>query len=156
MILLLLAAVASTGAGASTATPHVDVTEPTRSLPLQGIAAAVDLRAGTGSAPVGASLSAKLPSRRQERYCPSAEDLTVAYAAPHTPSLQDRGWTFHGGGGVATKSAFNLLVRAACLLGNSLLSPTLSVTQRTASSHALTTTGAGTIRNPTLRFDFQR
>ena len=43
------------------------------------------------------------------RYCPSADDLVVAYSAPLTPSLKDRGWTLHGGGGVATKSSFNLL-----------------------------------------------
>jgi hypothetical protein len=48
-------------------------------------------------------------SQGHVRYCPSADDLVVAYSAPLTPSLKDRGWTLHGGGGVATKSSFNLL-----------------------------------------------
>jgi len=39
-------------------------------------------------------------------YCPSANDLTVAYGSPN---LFDQGWSISGGGGVATKSAFNLL-----------------------------------------------
>lgn len=47
-------------------------------------------------------------------YCPSAEDLTVAYCdeGPHgdkpCPKLVNQGWTIEGGGGAATKSAFNL------------------------------------------------
>lgn len=47
-------------------------------------------------------------------YCPSADDLTVAYcdAGPEhdkpCPLLMDQGWTIVGGGGAATKSAFNL------------------------------------------------
>lgn len=39
-------------------------------------------------------------------YCPTANDLTVAYGNAH---LQDGGWTVTGGGGAATKTAFNLL-----------------------------------------------
>ena len=48
-------------------------------------------------------------------YCPTADDLTIAYCddGPNhdmpCPSLTDGGWTVNGGGGAATKSAFNLL-----------------------------------------------
>jgi len=48
-------------------------------------------------------------------YCPSVDDLTVAYCdeGPNKdmpcPQLTDRGWTILGGGGAATKSAFNIL-----------------------------------------------
>lgn len=42
-------------------------------------------------------------------YCPSANDLTIAYSASSTPKLLNQGWSISGGGGVATKSAFNLL-----------------------------------------------
>jgi len=48
-------------------------------------------------------------------YCPTADDLTLAYCDPGPnfdmacPTLTDGGWTVNGGGGVATKSAFNLL-----------------------------------------------
>lgn len=41
-------------------------------------------------------------------YCPSADDLTIAYCDHCFPQLNDGGWTIHGGGGAATKSAFNL------------------------------------------------
>lgn len=53
--------------------------------------------------------SATTRQHAHTRYCPSAQDLTVAYAAPRKPTIRDRGWTFRGGGGVATKSSFNLL-----------------------------------------------
>lgn len=44
------------------------------------------------------------------QWCPSADDLTISYTVPgHTPQLQNQGYTISGGGGVATKSAFNLL-----------------------------------------------
>jgi hypothetical protein len=39
-------------------------------------------------------------------YCPSSTDLQAAYGSP---SIYDRGWQINGGGGVATKAAFNLL-----------------------------------------------
>jgi hypothetical protein len=48
-------------------------------------------------------------------YCPKADDLTIAYCdeGPNLdmgcPTLADGGWTVNGGGGVASKSAFNLL-----------------------------------------------
>merc|ERR1719162_1265940 len=47
------------------------------------------------------------------KYCPSADDLTVAYCDKNNkeepcPQLFDQGWTIEGGGGAATKSAFNL------------------------------------------------
>lgn len=46
-------------------------------------------------------------------YCPTADDLTVAYCDgnpdQNCPALADQGWTILGGGGVATKSAFNML-----------------------------------------------
>jgi hypothetical protein len=48
-------------------------------------------------------------------YCPSADDLTVAYCDPGPnhdkpcPALTNQGWKIEGGGGAATKSAFNLL-----------------------------------------------
>merc|ERR1712048_371246 len=49
-----------------------------------------------------------------ELYCPSANDLTIAYCDEGPdgdmpcPQLHDQGWTILGGGGVASKSAFNL------------------------------------------------
>jgi hypothetical protein len=53
-----------------------------------------------------------LPLVAAEQYCPSADDLTVAYCGgdlpTDCPTLQDQGWTIAGGGGVATKTAFNL------------------------------------------------
>lgn len=42
-------------------------------------------------------------------YCPSASDLIVAYNTTTTPTLHDQGWTIKAGGGVASKSSFNLL-----------------------------------------------
>jgi hypothetical protein len=39
-------------------------------------------------------------------YCPQSYDLMAAYGSP---SLFNRGWKIQGGGGVATKAAFNLL-----------------------------------------------
>jgi len=44
-------------------------------------------------------------------YCPSANDLVITYTVPGQPgpTLMDAGWLHRGGGGVATKSAFNLL-----------------------------------------------
>jgi len=49
-------------------------------------------------------------STQQQSYCPSANDLVVAYGSPVT--LQNQGWTISGssgGGAAATKAAFNLL-----------------------------------------------
>lgn len=46
------------------------------------------------------------PPGPKASYCPSANDITVAYG---TPQLNNQGWTVHGNGGVATKSTFNLL-----------------------------------------------
>lgn len=40
-------------------------------------------------------------------YCPSKDDLVVAYGSG--VSLMDGGWTIKGGSGAGTKSAFNLL-----------------------------------------------
>lgn len=43
-------------------------------------------------------------------YCLSKDDLVVAYTTPGSQNqLFDGGWTSKGGGGVASKSAFNLL-----------------------------------------------
>ena len=43
-------------------------------------------------------------------FCPSADDLTIAYKLKSSHAqLFDQGWTVNGGGAVATKSAFNLL-----------------------------------------------
>merc|ERR1711988_132450 len=48
-------------------------------------------------------------------YCPTADDLTIAYCdeGPNhdmgCPTINDGGWQVNGGGGVASKSAFNLL-----------------------------------------------
>lgn len=42
-------------------------------------------------------------------YCPTAEDLVVAYETGGTVQLNDQGWTTHGWGAAATASAFNLL-----------------------------------------------
>jgi hypothetical protein len=39
-------------------------------------------------------------------YCPSSNDLIVAYG---NAQLFDQGWSVHGGGAAATKTAFNLL-----------------------------------------------
>lgn len=39
-------------------------------------------------------------------YCPSSQDLMVAYG---TATLSNQGWTIYNGGGVATKSSFELL-----------------------------------------------
>ncbi len=41
-----------------------------------------------------------------ETYCPSETDLVVAYGKP---TIINQGWSLIGGGGVATKAAFNLL-----------------------------------------------
>jgi len=41
-------------------------------------------------------------------YCPSANDLTVAYTGGNI-NLFNQGWSIAGGGGVATKAAYNLL-----------------------------------------------
>merc|ERR1712194_875687 len=45
------------------------------------------------------------PRRGADLYCPSVEDLTIAYGAP---LLFNGGWKIEGAGGAATKSAFNL------------------------------------------------
>lgn len=44
-----------------------------------------------------------------ELFCPGVEDLTIAYCAPNCPTLQNQGWTIAGGGGVASRTSFNLL-----------------------------------------------
>lgn len=57
---------------------------------------------------------AHLTAVAAELYCPSADDLTVAYCdeGPEhdkpCPQLTNQGWKIEGGGGAATKSAFNL------------------------------------------------
>jgi hypothetical protein len=57
-----------------------------------------------------ASPQVELPSiEAQKTYCPSQNDLTVAYNGGGNIVLFNGGWTIHGGGGVATKAAFNLL-----------------------------------------------
>lgn len=51
-----------------------------------------------------------------EQYCPTKDDLTIAYCdggnkqhpIMECPQLNDGGWYIEGGGGVATKSSFNL------------------------------------------------
>lgn len=51
-----------------------------------------------------------------EEYCPTKDDLTIAYCdngnkyhnIMDCPQLNDGGWYVEGGGGVATKSSFNL------------------------------------------------
>jgi len=43
-------------------------------------------------------------------YCPSADDLVVTYTSPGGgPTRMNQGWQHRGGGGVGTKSSFNLL-----------------------------------------------
>jgi len=43
-------------------------------------------------------------------YCPSKNDLQVAYASnTSTPEINDGGWTINGGGGASSKSSFNVL-----------------------------------------------
>jgi len=39
-------------------------------------------------------------------FCPSASDFIAGYGSPQ---IKDQGWMVHGGGAVATKSAYNLL-----------------------------------------------
>jgi len=46
------------------------------------------------------------PSLESDGYCPSAQDLVVAYG--NGVVLQDQGWTVSGDGGAATKAAYNL------------------------------------------------
>lgn len=45
------------------------------------------------------------PAPGQDVFCPSANDLTVAYGKP---DIQNQGWGINGGGAAATKSSFNL------------------------------------------------
>lgn len=65
------------------------------------------MRAGLVASLTGAAAAAEL-------YCPSADDLTIAYCdngpdgSKPCPQLVDQGWKIEGGGGAATKSAFNL------------------------------------------------
>eukprot|EP00475_Leptophrys_vorax_P029225 TRINITY_DN426_c0_g1_i1.p1 TRINITY_DN426_c0_g1~~TRINITY_DN426_c0_g1_i1.p1 ORF type:complete len:256 (-),score=55.08 TRINITY_DN426_c0_g1_i1:60-827(-) len=54
-------------------------------------------------------LPASVAANALTSYCPSANDLTVAYKAGGSVELFDRGWTISGGAGVATKAAFSLL-----------------------------------------------
>jgi hypothetical protein len=42
-------------------------------------------------------------------YCPSASDVIQTWNQTTSPKIFDQGWTITGGGGVATKAAFNLL-----------------------------------------------
>jgi len=44
-------------------------------------------------------------------YCPSQNDLTIAYVDHHypAPQLRNQGWHIKGGGGVASMASFNLL-----------------------------------------------
>jgi len=46
------------------------------------------------------------PAPPSSLYCPSKDDLTVAYGSGVT--LMDGGWKIHGGSGAATKAAFDL------------------------------------------------
>ena len=63
-----------------------------------------------GSAPPSPpSPSPPSPPSTLSEYCPSADDLTIAYSDKTSPQIVDQGWTIHGGGGVASKSAFNLI-----------------------------------------------
>lgn len=43
-----------------------------------------------------------------DEWCPSAGDIVVAYSADKV-HIQDQGWTISGGGGAATKAAYNLI-----------------------------------------------
>lgn len=62
------------------------------------------------------ALSLLAGSAVADLYCPSANDLTIAYCDNNNqqhpimwcPQLNDGGWVIQGGGGVATKAAFNL------------------------------------------------
>ena len=45
------------------------------------------------------------PPNTPTLYCPAANDFVVAYGGPQ---VFDQGWQTQGGGGVATKAAFNL------------------------------------------------
>ena len=49
------------------------------------------------------------PPGPQKTYCPSTNDITIAYNAGGNIVIYNQGWTIHGGGGVATKASFNLL-----------------------------------------------
>jgi len=57
-------------------------------------------------------LSSTIVSATADLYCPSVDDLTVAYCnnatANDCPVLMNQGWTISRGGGAASKSAFNL------------------------------------------------
>jgi len=50
-----------------------------------------------------------LPLAWSAVYCPSANDLQISWNDTSDPVIVDRGWTISGGGGVVSKSAFNLL-----------------------------------------------
>ncbi|OMJ65538.1 hypothetical protein SteCoe_38039 [Stentor coeruleus] len=49
------------------------------------------------------------PPGPQKNYCPSSNDLTIAYNAGGIINIYNGGWSIYGGGAVATKAAFNLL-----------------------------------------------
>lgn len=49
------------------------------------------------------------PPGPQKSYCPSSNDLTIAYSAGGQINIVNGGWSITGGGAVATKAAFNLL-----------------------------------------------
>jgi len=55
---------------------------------------------------LGVIILAILVSAQGELFCPSANDLVVAYG---TPQFFDQGWSTQGGGATATKASFNLL-----------------------------------------------
>jgi len=63
----------------------------------------------SSSAPAPAPAPASGGGGGLPTYCPSANDLTVAYSGSSTPNLVNQGWQTNGGGAVATKAAFNLL-----------------------------------------------
>jgi len=44
-----------------------------------------------------------------QKFCPQAKDLVETWRQTSAPSIYNQGWSIQGGGGVATKSAFNLL-----------------------------------------------
>jgi len=61
----------------------------------------------TTVAPVDPTTQEPTPPEDEDgAYCPSAQDLVVAYG--DGVELKDQGWTVNGGGGAATKAAYNL------------------------------------------------
>ena len=48
-------------------------------------------------------------SASQQVFCPSSGDLVQTWNSSSSPVIYDQGWRIQGGGGVATRSSFNLL-----------------------------------------------